>query len=319
MAIHDLAPTDFASAERNFRLVRRGYDAAEVEAFSYAVAQEISYLRQRQADLELTLIEVERRMTPRATCDDEHTVAAFFDDEASQVMEAVITTATELTAMAERTAVDAGRHAERHAAMIVRRAEDHASQLRRHAEEWVRRFCVDGDHEVTAARECADEAMAERMAEDRAAAETIRRTADEDAARLRADADRYAADVVAEAARQTASLGASTLDAQHTLSIEVESLIARRHELLAGLGTSRSLMRDAHLVLMPIADDTTRALPRPVAEAVVWLSPPAPPDRRPAHNAAAIGEARSRDFDGAASRPVSGAILTSAGNHSSPT
>ena len=118
---------------QTFRLTRRGYDPAEVQSFAYAVADELTELRQRNLDMTDELAEREARRaanTTHAAPLDEATVATFLGDESLRIMNSVRISSEETRGRAQAAAHAMVTDAEAKSQITRHQVEEYASRVR---------------------------------------------------------------------------------------------------------------------------------------------------------------------------------------------
>ncbi len=248
---------------QTFRLVRRGYDPAEVQAFAYAVVEEISSLRDQNATLTTRIAEVESRpaiTTPAVV--DEAAVASFLGEESLRVMAAVRTAAEEIRAKSDNAAANMLKQAEDEATATTRRAEEHAARIRREAEEAVRRSREEADEYSARVRGQSDSAGHAVRAEAQAYAETVKEAAERDVAQRRADAESQASYLISEARQQRSDMLASLASRRDRITADIERLIASRRVLLEALDRVRMHADEAHAAFTVVDVDGIEASSR---------------------------------------------------------
>lgn len=173
---------------QTFRLTRRGYDPAEVQSFAYAVADELTELRERNNALTQQLAEREARHaanTTRQAPINEAVVASFLGDESLRIMTSVRVSSEETRERAQNAAQTMHLEAEESSAVTRHQIEEYAGRVRREAEEASRRSRLESDDYV----------------------DLVRTEADARAAAIRCDADSYVAQIFEACERDNERLG----------------------------------------------------------------------------------------------------------------
>ena len=259
------------SSEHGFRLVRRGYDPAEVQAFAAAVVDELEALRRQNADLdrqvrtlEAQQHQLQSRPAPAAPVVDEATVASFLGEESLRVMAAVRQTAEDIKARAESAAAGVVQQARDDAAATVQQANEVAARTRNESETYAERVRNEADMNANRIREDADAAANAHRAEALAYVEATRQGADREVAKRRAEADVEATQLVADARQQRAAILNDLAARRERALADVERLIASRRLLLDALDRVRTHSEDAFNALAVVDGDgieqTTRAV-----------------------------------------------------------
>lgn len=248
---------------QTFRLVRRGYDPAEVQAFAYAVVEEISSLREQNASLATRMAEVEGRpavTTPAVV--DEAAVANFLGEESLRVMAAVRTAAEEIRAKSDAAAANMLKKAEDDATGTVRRAEEHAARVRREAEDVVRRHREDADEYATRVRGQAETAANAARGEAFAHAETVKEAAEREASQRRAETETQANHLITEARSQRSEMLTALAARRDKVTADIERLVASRRVLLEALDRVRMHADEAHSAINIVDVDGIEAASR---------------------------------------------------------
>lgn len=233
---------------QTFRLVRRGYDPAEVQAFAYAVVEEISSLRDQNASLASRLSESESRpaVAPAPAVVDEAAVASFLGEESLKVMAAVRGAAEEIRAKSEAAAAATLKQAEDESTAITRRAEEHAARVRREADEAVRRTREEADEYSLRVRGQADSSGAAIRAEAQAYAETVKEAAERESSQRRAEAESQASYLITEARQQRSEMLTALAARRDRITADIERLISSRRVLLEALDRVRMHADEAY-------------------------------------------------------------------------
>lgn len=220
-------------ARRTFATSFRGYDPAEVRAFLRRVADEISALREREADLRRRLDESQRKAAAPPPLD-EATLMAALGEETARVLRSAKEAAAEIT-----------RKAEQKVAAVVREAQEEAARLREEAEG----------------------ILARRTEEAEEAAAAVRAEAEAEAAAIRARA-RAEAETLLEEARAT---GRAMVQEAQALRERVLADLARRRRLaqvhVEQLRAGRERLLDAYRLVRRTLDEVTEELGRAEVEA----------------------------------------------------
>jgi cell division septum initiation protein DivIVA len=246
------------SSGSGFRLVRRGYDPAEVQAFAAAVVDELEALRRQNAELARRALDAESQQQPARVVQpvvDEAAVAAFLGEESLKLMAAVRQTAEDIKARAETAADSTIDQAQREASAILQRSNDASARVRREAEQHAEAVRRESEEHAGRVREQSEAAANSTRLEATSYLESTRQSADRDVAKRRAEAEAEATQLVADARQQRASILNDLASRRERALADVERLMASRRLLLDALDRVRVHSEDAHHALTMIDSD----------------------------------------------------------------
>jgi cell division septum initiation protein DivIVA len=250
------------SSDHGFRLVRRGYDPAEVQAFAAAVVDELEALRRQNTELAHRALEAEQQPRQTAAVVDESAVAAFLGEESLRLMVAVRQTAEDIKARAETAADSAIDQAQREATQILQRSNEASARIRGEAEIQADHVRREADEHSARVREQSESAASSTRLEANSYLEATRQSADRDVAKRRAEAEAEATQLVADARQQRAAILNDLASRRERALADVERLLASRRLLLDALDRVRMHSEDAHNALTMVDDDDIESATR---------------------------------------------------------
>jgi cell division septum initiation protein DivIVA len=249
-------------SEHGFRLVRRGYDPAEVQAFAAAVVEELEMLRRQNAELARRASDAEKNGRTAAPAIDEAAVAAFLGEESLRIMAAVRQTSEDIKARSEAAADATIEQAQRDSSVLMQRANDAAARLRREAEHHAETVRRESDEHAGRVREQAEAAANSTRLEATAYLEASRQGADREVAKRRAEAEAESTQLVADARQQRAVILNDLASRRERGLADVERLLASRRLLMDALDRVRMHSEDAHNALSAVDGDNIEVASR---------------------------------------------------------
>lgn len=261
--------------DQTFRLVRRGYDPAEVQSFANAVVVEISGLQDQNRALVARLKELEAAalVAPEPTVAaepvyveaevDEAAVAKFLGGESLRIMTAIRGTAEDIKRSAEAAGVDKVARAEAAAVAHLAAAEAEAAEHLSVSNAEAHRTRSEAD---TYAADLTTQAHAAATAahdEATAYAKQVRDQIERDALKRRGDAEAEAAQLVSDARRQRDTVLNELSARRDRVNGEIKVLMNSRRALLDALERVQMHAAEAQSIISDAAESDGVADPAP--------------------------------------------------------
>ena len=233
---------------QTFRLTRRGYDPAEVQSFAYAVADELTELRERNNALAEQLAEREARHAANTTRNapiNEASVASFLGDESLRIMNSVRISSEETRERAQNAAQAMLQDAEEKSAVTRHQVEEYAVRVRREAEEASRRSRLESDDYVDLVRTEADARAAAIRSDADSYVEQIFEACERDNERLGGNAHAKSDSLLAETRTESAEVISQLNERRRKAAEDVEQLLSHRRVVLDSLERLRQHTAEA--------------------------------------------------------------------------